>query len=302
MTTGGPGPAPARGVDVRTPDGRVLRVHDDGEPGDDRVPLLLHHGTPQSGLLLDAQRADACARGIRLVGFDRPGYGGSDRRPGRSVADVVDDVRVLADALGFERFLTSGASGGGPHALACAALLPERIPAAASVAGVAPFGAEGLDWGAGMGADNVEEFDLAVSGSPALEPFLARARDMVQGSDASSLAEGMASLLPPVDLRALEQDLGEWLHASMSDALAPGYDGWLDDDLAFVRDWGFSLADVRVPVLVVGGGQDLMVPVAHAHWLGAHVPGAEQDLDPDAGHLSLLESAGRLHAWLLERW
>lgn len=280
----------------------MLRVHDDGEPGDDRVPLLLHHGTPQSGLLLEAQLVDARTRGLRLVGFDRPGYGGSSRRPGRSVADVVDDVRVLADALGVGRFLTSGASGGGPQALACAALMPDRISAAATVAGVAPFGAQGLDWAAGMGSDNVEEFDLAARGPNALEPFLASARALVLRSDASSLAEGLASLLPPADLHALEQGLGAWLHASMSDALAPGYDGWLDDDLAFVRDWGFSLADVRVPVLVVGGGQDLMVPVAHAHWLAARVPGAEQDVDQDAGHLSLLESAGCLHAWLLQRW
>lgn len=294
--------SPARRVDVGTPDGRVLRVYDDGEPGDGRVPLLLHHGTPQSGLLLDAQRADARSRGIRLVGFDRPGYGGSDRRPGRSVADVVDDVRVIADALGLERLVTSGASGGGPHALACAALLPDRVAAAATVAGVAQFGAEGLDWAAGMGEDNVEEFGRATAGPQTLEPFLAQAREMVLGSDASSLAEGMASLLPPADLRALDDGLGEWLHASMSDALASGYDGWLDDDLAFVREWGFALSDVRVPVLVLGGGQDLMVPVAHARWLAAHVPGAEQDVDPDAGHVSLLQGIDRVHAWLLERW
>ncbi|GAB3600417.1 alpha/beta hydrolase [Angustibacter peucedani] len=291
-----------RQVDLRTPDGRTLRVLDDGAPGDDRVPLLLHHGSPMSATMLDVQRSDARDRGLRLVSYDRPGYGGSSRRPGRGVADVVDDVRVVADQLGLDRFLTAGASGGGPHALACAALMPERVAAAATVAGVAPFRAEGLDWAAGMGDDNVEEFGLAASGPHALEPFLEQAREAVLGSDAETLAEQMASLLPPADLEALAAGLGDWLHESMTRGLAPGYDGWLDDDLAFVRDWGFALGDVRVPVLVVGGGQDLMVPVAHARWLGAHVPGAGSDVQDDAGHLSLLATPGPLHEWLLARW
>jgi pimeloyl-ACP methyl ester carboxylesterase len=294
--------APVRHVDVRTSDGRVLQVHDDGETGDGRVPLVLHHGTPQSGLLLDAQRADARERGLRLVGFDRPGYGGSDRRPGRRVADVADDVATIADALEFDRFLTCGASGGGPHALATAALLPDRFAAVASVAGVAPYDAQGLDWAAGMGGDNVEEFALARRGAADLVPFLEQARAMALGSSAETLAEGLATLLPPPDLEALRGGLGDWLHDSMAEGLAPGYDGWLDDDLAFVQHWGFALDDVRVPVLVVGGGQDLMVPVSHAHWLTEHLPGAEQDVDPDAGHVSLLHGIGRVHAWLLERY
>jgi pimeloyl-ACP methyl ester carboxylesterase len=291
-----------RRVDVPTPDGRVLHVHDDGEPGDSRVPLLLHHGTPQSALMLPSQLADARERGIRLVGYDRPGYGGSSRSAGRRVADAAQDAATVTDALGLGRFLTSGASGGGPHALACAALLPDRVVAAGSVAGVAPYRADGLDWMAGMGEDNVTEFGAAVAGAEQLAPWLDEMRAMMLGSTAQTLAEGMASLLPETDLQAMRTGLGGWLHDSAVAALSGGRDGWLDDDLAFVADWGFAVADVQVPVLVMSGGADLMVPVAHGEWLAAHLPAAERDVVPEAGHLSLLAGVGRLHEWLLLRW
>ena len=300
-----PSTAPTDGtrqIDVRRPDARVLRVHDDGEPGDDRVPLVLHHGTPQSGLVLRAQLEDARQRGLRVVAYDRPGYGGSDRSPGRSVADAADDVARIADVLGFERFVTSGSSGGGPHALACAVRLPDRVAAVATVAGVAPHDAGGLDWTAGMGDDNVVEFGAAVAGEEALEPVLANGRTMVVGSTPETLMDGMATLLPPADVAALRAGLGRWLHESMSAGLATSYDGWMDDDLAFVRDWGFDLADLHAPALVLAGGADLMVPVAHGEWLAAHLPGAERLVDAEAGHLSLMGDPARAHAWLLSRW
>ncbi len=291
---------PTRTLDVTLPDGRTLHVRDDGEPGDDRLPLVLHHGSPGSGLVLSIQLDDARAQGLRVVSFDRPGYGGSSRAPGRRVADVVTDVTHLLDALDVDRFVTSGASGGGPHALACAALLPGRCLAAASVAGVAPHDAAGLDWAAGMGDDNVAEFGAASAGEQQLRPLLSEGRDAILAAGPEELAESMRSLLPPADLAVLGGELGAWMHASMADGLRPGVDGWLDDDLAFVQPWGFSLDDVRVPVLVMVGGQDLMVPLAHGTWLGRAVPGASTLMDDDAGHLSLLAGVGRAHTWLLQ--
>jgi pimeloyl-ACP methyl ester carboxylesterase len=296
-------PSPGvRDLDVTTPDGRVLRVHDSGEPGDTRAPVLRHHGTPESGLLLDEAVTDAASRGLRLIGHDRPGYGGSSRSPGRDVAAVARDTAAVADALGVDRFLVYGESGGGPHALACAALLPDRVRAAASVAGVGPYGADGLDFLAGMGQDNVEEFGAAVDGEPALRELLRPARDGLLGSGVEGLAAEMATLLPPVDVAALDGGMATWLHASMIDGLSGSVDGWLDDDLAFTRSWGFDLAAISVPVLVIQGGQDLMVPVGHAPWLAAAIPGAQLRVDDAHGHISLLAALGDVHAWLIEHW
>jgi pimeloyl-ACP methyl ester carboxylesterase len=293
--------APTRTLDVTLPDGRTLHVRDDGEPGDDRLPLVLHHGAPQSGLVLSLQLDDARAQGLRVISFDRPGYGGSARAAGRRVADVVTDVTHLLDALGVDRFVTSGSSGGGPHSLACAALLPDRCLGAATVAGVAPYDAAGLDWLAGMGDDNVAEFDAATGGEEQLRPLLVEAREAILAAGAEGLVESMRTLLPPADLAVLGGELGTWLHASMADGLRPGVDGWLDDDLAFVQPWGFSLDDIRVPVLVMAGGQDLMVPLDHGRWLAQAVPGASALVDDDAGHLSLLAGIGRAHSWLLQQ-
>nr|WP_284290360.1 alpha/beta fold hydrolase [Angustibacter aerolatus] len=167
-------------VDVKTPDGRVLRVHDGGGDG---LPVVAHHGTPDSGGLLPPALRDAQQRGLRLISYDRPGYGGSTRQAGRTVASAAVDVAVLLDDLGLDTFVTWGSSGGGPHALACAALLPGRCLAAASVAGVAPYRAEGLDWLAGMGQDNLDEFGAAASGEATLRPWLETARaGMLSGS------------------------------------------------------------------------------------------------------------------------
>jgi pimeloyl-ACP methyl ester carboxylesterase len=291
-----------RTLDVRTPDGRTLHVYDDGEPGDDRAPVLVHHGTPSAGVLDPRALSDARSRGLRLIGYDRPGYGGSDRFPERTVADVAADVEALADALDLDQLLTWGASGGGPHALASAVLLPDRVVAAALVAGVAPYGVEGLDWMAGMGEDNVLEFGAAMQGERPLRGFLDEARQQILSTTPQTLADALLSVLPPVDVAALQGGLGESLHASMVEGLRPGYEGWLDDDLAFVTGWEVDLQALRVPVLVVAGGADLMVPYAHGHWLATHVPGAEALLRDDEGHLSLLFGIGQVHGWLQERW
>lgn len=283
--------------EVRIPGGRTLQVYEAGDPGGALV--LVHHGTPGCGLLAEAWSRDARARGIRLVGFDRPGYGGSDRQQGRSIADVAADSAAVVDALGVGSFRTWGVSGGGPHALACAALLPDRVISAAVLASVAPFEADGPDWMTGMGQGNVEEFGAAVDGPAALRPFLARESAGLVAGGPAGLVAAMASILPPVDVAALSGEFGEFIYTCMVTGLRAGDDGWLDDDLAFVRPWGFDVKTVPVPVLLLQGRQDLMVPFAHGQWLSARIPGVTCWLTEGDGHLSLLAQVGRVHDWLL---
>jgi pimeloyl-ACP methyl ester carboxylesterase len=282
--------------DIRTPDGRILHAYDAGDPEGELV--LVHHGTPCSGILAGWWAEDAAARGLRLVGYDRPGYGGSDRHPGRSVADVAADAVTLADAFGAPRFRTWGVSGGGPHALACAALLPERVVAAATLASVAPYGAEGLDWFAGMGRENVDEFGAALAGEAELRPYLATASAELIAAGAEGLVEAFGTILPPVDAAVLTGEVGEFTYAWLAGGQRAGYEGWLDDDLAFTRDWGFDLASIRVPVLLLQGRHDLMVPFAHGEWLATHVPTAQARLTDGDGHLTLMADLGPVHAWL----
>ncbi|MGN6687211.1 MAG: alpha/beta fold hydrolase [Actinomycetales bacterium] len=282
---------------VTTADDRTLRVFDAGVP--DGVPVVIHHGTPMSGLVYTLWDADARARGLRLIGYDRPGYGGSTRAPGRSVADAASDTAAIADALGVDDFLTWGISGGGPHVLACAALLGDRVSAAACLSGVAPVDATGLDWMAGMGEDNVEEFGAALQGEDVLRPWLEEAAAVQLGGSAATLHEAMATLLPPADVDLLTDGLADYMHAAMAAGGASGVDGWLDDDLAFVKPWGFSLADIRVPVLIFQGGVDLMVPAPHGDWLASALPHAETRLDSEAGHLATMQDIGAVTSWLL---
>jgi pimeloyl-ACP methyl ester carboxylesterase len=279
---------------IATPDGRTLEVHELGDP--DGFPIVHHHGTPGSGLLYDRWSTP----GVRLVGYDRAGYGGSTRHPGRAVADVVEDVHALADALALDRFATWGLSGGGPHALACAALCDERLVAAASLAGVGPWGADDLDWLAGMGEGNQHEFGLTLEGEAALQPLLEQERTGLLGTTPERLREEMAPHLSATDRGALTGELAVFFTSNMQHALAGSADGWIDDDLAFAKPWGFELASIERPVLVVQGGDDLMVPRAHGEWLAANVPGAEPRIDDAHGHLTLVQHlVPDVHAWLL---
>jgi pimeloyl-ACP methyl ester carboxylesterase len=273
---------------VTAPDGRALEVHLAGDPGGRAV--VVHHGTPGSGSLYARHAEHAAACGLRLIGYDRPGYGGSDRHHGRAVADAAGDVAAILDALGVERFATWGASGGGPHALACAALLADRCAVAVTIAGVAPRDAPGLDWPAGMGEDNVAEFAAAEAGEEALAAFLRPALPGLREIRTADLVGAMRSLLSEVDAAALTDALGDHVAGQFRHGLEPGAAGWIDDDLAFTRDWGFALDDVAAPVVVWQGEHDLMVPAAHGRWLGEHVPGAELRLSDADGHISLLET------------
>ncbi len=284
-------------IDVRTSDGRSSRsveVHLAGVP-DGRV-VVFHHGTPGSGLPDPALVAELTQRGLRYVGISRPGYGGSSRQVGRTVASMAADVAAVLDHLDVGRCLTVGWSGGGPHTLATAIGLPERVDAAALLASVAPYDAAGLDFLAGMGQDNLDEFGLAiqsesVAGEPLLRDYLDQARAGLLATDGSGVIAEMASLLPQADRDVLTGAVVDALVASFHDGLQSSCDGWLDDDLAFVRPWGIDLAALAVPVAVWQGSADLMVPYAHGQWLAAHLPGAQVRLREGAGHLSITVGA-----------
>ena len=295
-----------RETSVTTDDGRVLKVLEAGDQ--DGFPVFVHHGTPSSRLLYGEHVEDATRRGIRLISHDRPGYGGSSRRRGRSVADVAEDVATIAAAFGIDRFASWGISGGGPHVLACAALLKGRCVAAASLASIAPYdydddgnnNMDGFDYFDGMGKDNVVEFKLALAGEEGLRPRHEADRRELVSAGREALVASMRTLLSPVDEAAMTGEAADYIVSWMNEGLAPGVDGWLDDDLAFVRPWGFDLSSIEVPVLLWQGRQDHFVPYGHGRWLAERIPGVDARLRDEEGHLTLLlTKIGETHEWLL---
>jgi pimeloyl-ACP methyl ester carboxylesterase len=284
---------------ITVPDGRTIAAAEWGDPSG--VPLISIHGTP-SGRLGRWRDASIYERvGVRRITFDRAGYGLSTRRPGRRVVDVVEDVAAIADALGIDRFAVTGRSGGGPHTLACAALLGDRVLRCAAVVAVAPFDAEGLDWFAGQTPGNVTEGKLALQGEAALRVKLeADARTILD-----LIASGATNTLPD-DYELSESDRAQQakdsavLAENLPDALRNGVDGWVDDDLAFVTPWGFDVASIAVPTSLWYGRADTLVPAAHGDWLAARIPNV-QVFANDAGHFGEDADAERELAWLAGR-
>jgi pimeloyl-ACP methyl ester carboxylesterase len=270
---------------ITTPDGRRLETYVSGP--EDGTALVYHTGTPSGGPLFSDMVAAGVDRGLRVVAWSRPGYAGSTRLAGRTVGQVADDVATVLDALGAQRCYVAGESGGGPHTLATAALLPERVIAAATIASVGPYGADGLDFLTGMGAENIEEFGAALAGPSELEAFLNRFAGALSSITPADVADSLGDLIPEVDRASLTGNFAASVAASLRASVSSGIWGWFDDDIAFIRPWGFDLASIRVPVTVWQGKQDRMVPYPHGEWLAAHIPGAQLRLEPDLGHLSL---------------
>lgn len=276
-------------LDVTTRDARTLEVLTGGDP--DGLPLLFHSGSPSAAVQDPSLERVTRELGLRLVTYSRPGYGGSTPYPepvGARVIDDIDDVRTILDHLGVGEFLTIGHSGGGPRALATAALMPDRCLAATTLAGVAPFGADDLDWFAGMADENVAEYTAARQGVDAYGAFLEKELTPAFSVTADEIAAAFGGLVTPVDRAALTGEYAEVMAQVFHRAGAQGVVGARDDGLAVTSPWGFDLGDVRVPVAVWQGRQDAMVPYAHGQWLAAHVPGAEAHLLDEEGHLSLV--------------
>jgi pimeloyl-ACP methyl ester carboxylesterase len=270
--------------DVDAGDGRRLHAYDTGTG---TLAVFWHHGTPNIGTPPAPLFPAAARLGIRWVSHDRPGYGGSTPGPGRDIASAAGDVARVADALGLERFAVVGHSGGGPHALACAALLPDRVLAVVSAAGLAPYGAEGLDWYAGMSPVGEASLRAAAAGPAEKERF-----------EASNTEEDPGFV--PADWAAFEGPWS-WFGSVVGPAVAGGPGGLVADDLAYVNPWGFDPAQVTAPVLLLHGERDRVVPASHGRWLAAHLPSADLWLSPDDGHISVLRSAEPALDWLAER-
>jgi pimeloyl-ACP methyl ester carboxylesterase len=278
------------------PDGRSLEVEITGPEGG---PVLLFlHGTPGASHQLASLADTVAGHGHRLVTFSRAGYGASSRRAGRTVADDTTDVAAVLDHVGAETAVVAGWSGGGPHALACGARLADRVRAVTVVAGVAPYDAEGLDFLAGMGEDNIEEFGLAVQGETALRGFLDQIHDEFRALTPDQVATSLDTLLPDVDRGSLTGAFADYLATEFRQAVSVSMAGWLDDDLAFAAPWGFELSEITVPTSLWQGSEDLMVPFAHGQWLAAHVPGVTAHLEQGEGHLTIM--LGASDQWVAE--
>jgi pimeloyl-ACP methyl ester carboxylesterase len=282
---------------LHLPDGRDLAYCLYG--GEDRTPVLFFYGTPGTMFLAPDRLVPVDELGICLLVVDRPGYGASTRLPGRSVAAVADDLAILVDHLGWDRFAVWGASGGGPHALACAAHLADRIARCASVVSPAPFDADGLDWLNGMSALNVEEFTRALAGETAYRPMAEQlARDAVAAAERGDLAVADDYALAESDRAVLAAHARSPGHLFRTKAAyVGGIDGCVDDVIAFTRPWNFEVGSIRVPVSIWYGPDDALCPRAHTDWLLQHIPGAEARELP-GGHVLDQASLYRVYAWL----
>jgi pimeloyl-ACP methyl ester carboxylesterase len=274
-------------TDLELGDGRTLHAYDTGSGNvAGRLAVFWHHGTPNIGAPPEPLFSAADRLGIRWVSYDRPGYGGSTPRPDRNVASAAAHASAVADALGIERFAVMGHSGGGSHALACGALLPERVLGVVSVAGLAPFGAEGLDWFAGMSDSGVESLRAAAEGRAAKERY-------------ESEAEYDPEMFTAADHAALS-GTWSWVLDVVGPAVEGGPGGLIDDDLAYVAPWGFDPTDNVAPALFVHGGRDRVVPSAHSEWLARRCPSAKLWLYPEDGHISVLNHVAAAMVWLSE--
>jgi pimeloyl-ACP methyl ester carboxylesterase len=278
---------------------RRLAVEVFGDP--DGIPIFLLHGTPGSRLGPRPRGPLLHRLGVRLITFDRPGYGRSDRLRGRQVADAAADVAAIAEAYELDRFAVVGRSGGGPHALACAALLPERTTRAAVLVGLAPRGADGLDWFDGMAQSNVLEFTAAAAGFDGISLFLKAPVDSIRANPASLLASLRAELPAPDQRVVADSRIRSMLVETYAEALRTSAYGWIDDALAFTSPWGFDPADITVPVLLWHGANDVFSPASHARWLAERITGATVIVQADAAHFGALDVLPDILRWLSAR-
>ncbi|AYV26988.1 alpha/beta hydrolase [Streptomyces sp. CJ_13] len=282
---------------VRAADGRALTVERWGDP--EGKPVFLLHGMPGSRLGPAPRGMVLYQRRTQLIAYDRPGYGGSERHPGRTVADVAQDVASIADALGLDTFAVAGRSGGAPGALACAALLPDRVTRTAALVPLAPRDAEDLDWFAGMAASNVREYTTASTDPEELAARLIPRADGIRKDPGRLLDELRRELTANDRMIVSDSGLRSMLLRNYREGLRTSAWGWIDDVLAFSGPWGFDPADIRTPVLIWHGELDVFSPVGHSRWLGRRIPGATTTIDPHAAHFAALRALPDVLTWLL---
>ena len=291
----------ASGTQTEAADGRTLTIAEWGDP--DGFPVFLLHGTPGSRFVGQADASAYASVGARVITYDRPGYGGSDRFRGRRVVDCVADVSVIADSLDIERFAVTGGSSGGPHSLAVAARLPERVTRAACVSGVAPFDLAGFDWFAGMDAVNIEEVDWALEG----EDVLAREIERVAAGMLERVADDPSRVISD-EVQLSEADRAvmasperhEAIRKGINEAFRQGVWGYVDDTLCLIQPWGFEVTEIRVPTRILYGLTDVLVPRQHGEWLAHNVPNAEAVIDEQGGHLPDPNLVTERFAWLVQ--
>lgn len=288
-----------------TADGRTIAFAQWGDPGGS--PIFSIHGTPGCRLNRHPDENRIAATGARLITYDRPGYGRSTRNHGRRVIDCVADVVAIVDSLGIDTFAVTGGSGGGPHSLAVAASLPDRVTRAGCMVGVAPYDVLGDAWFEGMDPENVKEFGWALDGEARLAVELTRhaqevmervAEDPSKVLDEFELPEADRAILARSDIQAVMRE-------SVDESFAHGVGGWIDDDLAFTQPWGFDPADIKVPTAVWWGSADVLVPPGHGEWLAERIPGALSRVDHAGGHQADPDTfLEELYPWLLrgEPW
>jgi pimeloyl-ACP methyl ester carboxylesterase len=280
---------------TRTSDGRKLAFVERG--ADDGIPVIACHGTPGSRRTRHPDPELYERHGVRMIAYDRPGYGLSDPKQGRSVADVAVDIAAIAGALGLDRFAVVGGSGGAPHALACGALLADRIIRVGALVTPAPSDTDDFDFFEGLAEINVKEFNAALQGREALEEYLQPYVDALR-ADPDAVIDEITSELPEVDRRiASREEYRAIMRESFVEAVRQGSRGWADDDLAFAKPWGFDLEDVRAEVRLWQGELDVLTPRPHGEYVVSRLPNARFELLEGGGHF-LDEEWGVVLEWL----
>jgi pimeloyl-ACP methyl ester carboxylesterase len=264
--------------------GRELEVLDNGV--DSTRAIVFHHGTPASASLWSQWFTYAAEAGIRAISYSRAGYGTSDRDYGRSIVSVNKDIAEVLESKGIEKFVAIGWSGGGPHALANTLL--ENNVGAITLAGVGAYGVDDLDFLEGMAQENYDEFGASLQGEDVIQQWFIDNASVFKSAGGAEIREAFGGLISDADKKSMEGSFADVIAAAIRSGLAVSFDGWVDDDVAFTKPWGFDLSSISKPVKIWQGDQDFMVPHAHSHWLKKHISTAELTFIPGQGHVTLL--------------